>query len=74
MACGAGVRGVENALLSLQEDGACRLVLPWLSPTKQQINFSETHKVPVTSRGRVMIDGSACPQLQCVFVLHIKVP
>lgn len=62
-------------LLSLQEDGACRtMVLPWFSPTKQQINFSETHKVPVMFKGRVMIDGSACAQLQSIFVLHIKVP
>lgn len=44
-----------------------------LSPTKHQINFSETHKVPATFRGRVMIDGSTCPQLQYVFVSHLQV-
>lgn len=48
------------------------MILKCLSPPKHQINFSETHNVRVTSKGRVMIDGLESPELERVFVLYIK--
>lgn len=56
----------------LQEGSARRLILKCLSPPKHQINLSETHIVLVTSKGGMMIDDFVSPELQCVFVLHIK--
>lgn len=59
-------------LQGLQEGSARRLILKCFSSPKHQINFSETHIVLVTSKGRMMIDDFVSPELQCVFVLYIK--
>lgn len=48
------------------------MILKCFSPPKHQINFSETHDVLVTSKGRMMIDDLESPELQRVFVLYIK--
>lgn len=56
----------------LREGSARRLILKCLSPLKHQINFSATHSVLATSKGRMMIDDFVSPELQCVFVLYIK--